>query len=277
MRNLFWLHDFFSLCPSFTLMRNEITYCGAPHSESLGCSLCVFGEERKQHVSRVSCLFEEVGFEVVSPSAVALEIWQQSTRLQPKSAIVHSHCHIDWREEPVSSQSEKPVRIAFAGHPASHKGWQTFVKIVELFADDPRFEFYHFGSTERQHAKTTFVQVSVIADGAKAMQTALRDHEIDAVLLWCIWPETFSFVAHEALAAGASIITCPESGNIARLAAHHCGSQVLPDEKSLISTLAGDAFVEGILARRRSGAPVGDLVFGTMSIGLLLPQETDQP
>ena len=46
------------------------------------------------------------------------------------------------------------------------------------------------------------------------MVDSLQLHQIDAVLLWSEVAETFSFTLHEALAAGAFIITNPNSGNI---------------------------------------------------------------
>ena len=42
----------------------------------------------------------------------------------------------------------------------------------------------------------------------------MESKQIDAAFIWPNWPETFSFVAYEALQAGCLIITHPDSGNV---------------------------------------------------------------
>ena len=47
----------------------------------------------------------------------------------------------------------------------------------------------------------------------QAMQDAAEALELDAALIWPLCRETFSFTAYEAAAAGAAVITGPDSGN----------------------------------------------------------------
>ena len=35
-RPVAWVHDFFTLCPSYTLMRNDVAFCGGPHRRFIG-------------------------------------------------------------------------------------------------------------------------------------------------------------------------------------------------------------------------------------------------
>jgi len=46
------------------------------------------------------------------------------------------------------------------------------------------------------------------------MIEAVIQHQIDIVVCWSLWPETFCFTAHEALAGGAFVIAREDAGNI---------------------------------------------------------------
>jgi glycosyltransferase involved in cell wall biosynthesis len=267
-RSLFWLHDYFSVCPSFTLLRNDISYCGAPPSQSPACSICVFGEERETHIERLRAACSRIPFEVVSPSVFTRDLWLKTADFPHKSIRVHAHSSIEWSNEPEPRTSDAPVRIAFVGHPANHKGWQTFLHLIEELGTDERYEFHHFGSGLRQHAKAKFTRVSVIEDGAAAMRDALAALDIDAVLIWSIWPETFSFVAHEALSAGAMLLTNEQSGNVATLARGGANGAVYADDQALLSALRGLDLHEQ-LVRRRKEISRGVPVFGKISMDLL--------
>ena len=53
IRATVWLHDFFTLCPSFVLQRNDIAFCAGPPVDSNSCAICKYGVERKSHVDRM--------------------------------------------------------------------------------------------------------------------------------------------------------------------------------------------------------------------------------
>lgn len=268
MRSLFWLHDYFSICPSFTLLRNDISYCGAPHVSSPACSICVFGEERLDHIERLRDAFSRISFEIVAPSAFTRDLWLKASDLSHRSIRLHRHSTIEWSSDLEQRASESPIRIAFVGHPANHKGWQTFLYLIDELGTDDRYEFHHFGSGSRQHAKAKFTKVSVIEDGATAMRDALAALDIDAVLMWSIWPETFSFVAHEALSAGAMLLTHEQSGNVACLTREGDAGFVYPDDQALIQALRGSELHEKLI-RRRQGIRRGAPVFGKISMDVL--------
>lgn len=68
----------------------------------------------------------------------------------------------------------------------------------------------------------------------------LRRHAVDLVLLLSTWPETFSFVAHEAMVAGAYIICLPDSGNVAAVVRQTGRGCVLADEAAVLAFFEGD-------------------------------------
>jgi hypothetical protein len=275
-KSIFWLHDYFSLCPSFTLLRNSIDYCGAPSARSTSCAVCVYGVERQEHLSRIDHLFASISFEVVSPSEVALEIWRDASNFSYSCATVLPHCTVvdDSPDEgPRRIEAENsPIRVAFLGHPAAHKGWSTFLKILDSGLDEKEYEFFQLGSGVPGHKSAKFIKVAVSEDDENAMVRALRNEQIDIVLLWSIWPETYSIVAHEALAAGADIICCSQSGNIAALVERTGRGVVYDTEAEMLEALRNGRIRSMVEGRRLAPRPNQILKFGEFSLALLREQ-----
>jgi len=215
--SVYWLHDYSSLCPGFNLLRNDAEFCGAPPKESLACRVCVYGQERTAHVSQLTAMFETCNFDVLSPSQFALDLWLRSSELPRRSAEVHPH----WRLTPVEgSQMQSshggPLRIAFLGYPSANKGWQIFQEIVSRLSDDSGVRLFHFAARNvATLSKVEFIPTEVTPEDRRAALKALADRGIKILLLLSPWPETFSFVLHEAIAAGAYIFCLGDSGNVA--------------------------------------------------------------
>lgn len=266
-RAFLWLHDFFTVCPSYTLLRNGISYCRAPEKESTACTICSFGEERRDHLLRMRRLFEDIPFELIAPSAFAAEYWRSKSDLPAAKIHVQPHCTLEARGVR-TPQTEGPVRVAFLGHPSPHKGWMAFLKVLDEFAGDPRFEFHHLGAGPQCDRRTAFSYVSVLKGGPNAAVDALIANGIDVVLLWSIWPETFSFVAHEAMCAGSNIITCTDAGNIARVATN-AGGLVLENEAALLNAFRNGEVERLAFAKRSHARDTSVLVFSKLTFGIL--------
>jgi len=215
--SVYWLHDYSSLCPGFNLLRNDAEFCGAPSKQSLACRVCVYGRERTSHLSQLKTMFEACNFDVLSPSQFALDLWLGSTELPHRSAAVHPH----WRLVPVKrtaprSSGDGPLSIAFLGYPSPNKGWQIFQEVVSQLSDEPGLRFSHFAARNvATLPKVEFVQTEVTAEDRRAALNALARGGVKVLLLLSPWPETFSFVLHEAIAAGAYIFCLADSGNVA--------------------------------------------------------------
>lgn len=275
-RSLFWLHDYFSLCPSFVLLRNGIDYCGAPPAESAACAICRFGDGRLIHSKLMQDLFSEIQFDVVAPSRTALEVWRSASSLQSVSEIVLPHSEFEDlpREQPAAADvNDSAIQIAFLGHPASHKGWHTFLRLLDDKEIPPQFQFTHFGAGVPAHKRTKFVSVSVLDGNEGAMINALRRERIDIVLLWSIWPETYSLVAHEALAAGCNIICSRQSGNIAKIVRDTARGLVFDSDDELIQALKDGTLAKYVEDCRMLSRPVQKLKYSQMSVGLLEEME----
>ena len=229
-----WLHDFFTICPSYTLQRNEVSYCAAPQPDSNACTLCRFGVERQSHLARMKTFFDTIKVHLLAPSTVTKEFWEGHSSLKAASIEVVPHVDLDWEKRTaVAPQEQDVITLAFLGTPASHKGWNMFEKLVHLHADDPRYRFVYFGTEAPNCSGFEHVPVHVTADDANAMIAAVADNQVDLVLHWASWPETFSLSTYEALAGAAYVITNPISGNVAASVQRLSCGAVLKDEADL--------------------------------------------
>jgi len=248
----FWLHDYLSLCPDYTLMRNSVSPCSAPSVGSTGCRICHVGEQRRGHLERLKFLFSEIPFTVVAPSDFTLSLWRGATDLPSRKALVHEHCEIRQIVEPVElplslpNNRAAPLNVAYLGAPFLHKGWALFADIARDLHGTPDFKFHHLGKSKPQDypPDLAFTPVTISSEDWNAMSAAVRLKKIDIAVLCSLWPETYNFTAVEALTGGALIVTLESSGNIAAIVrAHDCGV-VFKHETDLRR-----AFADGSLAR----------------------------
>lgn len=216
-----WIHDFFTLCPSITLMRNDVAFCGAPPVDSGACSICCYGEARHHESARLHSFFRDTQPTILAPSAVALAQWHERSDLQHAACGVVPLARLrmpDARagEQEVDFPSRRTLRVAHIGARAFNKGWPVFEELARQFADDDRFQFFHLGVPLGPMLPSYIRQVPVRVnpEHRDAMVSAVAESRIDVVVLWSLWPETFCYVVHEAIAGGAYVVARKDAGNI---------------------------------------------------------------
>ncbi|MFZ2870734.1 hypothetical protein [Zavarzinia sp.] len=274
-RSVFWLHDYSSLCEGFNLLRNDLEHCGAPPPDSQVCRVCVYGASRRKHLAALGRLFETCRFDVLSPSKFTLDLWKSRTALPYKSASVHEH----WRLVPqttkrlraVDRKKAPPACIAFVGFPSAGKGWPLFADLYGKLKGDPRYLFMHFSARGVPTLPgCRHIVAEVTALDRNAMTRLLRDNRVDYLAMLSPWPETFSFVAHEGLAAGCRILCLADSGNVAALARASARGRVFADGQALEDYLKSDqAFDDALLARVEKQEFAVDNCGTTASVRLL--------
>jgi glycosyltransferase involved in cell wall biosynthesis len=279
--NYFWLHDYSSMCPGYNLLRNDVAFCHAPPPGSDACLVCIYGDSRAAHLARIGALFEAVPFTVVAPSQAALDIWQAGVTLPHLAALVHPHCRVEAnavRTSLLAAEAEPVVRVAFVGYAVPHKGWPLFQELVNRTGRLGCYRFYHFITAA--HAPPPMSRVEQVhvqtAPGQRdAMIEALAAHGIDLVAVLSPWPETFSYVTFEALAAGADIVALADSGNVAATIARDNRGIVVADEEELYALFESLAAVDYVRQRAETGIPAGTLEhIGTTATieGAVLPE-----
>ncbi len=262
---VFWLHDFASLCAGFHLLRDDVQDCAAPPPDSAACNVCVYGPWRGRHLSEHARLFERLSLTVAAPSRATLDLWQASTTLPAARTVVLPHATLVERGRAPATPSDRPLRVAYAGLPVGHKGWPVFQALARRFADDRRYEFHHLGARGDASLPATFRPVSAGADHPLAMRDALEAVEIDAVLVWPLCRETFSFVAYEAVAAGCAVVTGPDSGNVAAFVTQTGHGRVL-DEADLAEAFESGSILD--LSRARRAPMLYDLSYSALTLDL---------
>ena len=257
----FWLHDFFSLCPSYHLLRNDRQYCGAPDINSNACSICKYGDQRKQQLPTLQRLFTQNELRVIAPSNFVLEFWKEKFPYKKIVSEIVPLITLKWSQPLPVDKSKRKLRIGFLGYPMEHKGWNTWINLVEAFTDDARYQFFHFSWAEGTPGNYQRIHVAVTPENPNLMINKLNQEDIDVAILWSIVPETFSFTLHEALAAGCLVITNKKSGNIQDFIQRFSQyGLVLDSEQELIDLFAGPELIAAVSQYQKNGKPQGELV-----------------
>lgn len=264
----FWLHDFYSICPNYFLLRNDVEFCYAPNVESNACKICIYGTLRKKQQREFVRLFNEYNIKIIAPSEFAYNFWREKTEYTVKTYEVRPHATINWKKRiPINlDRKNRQLKIAFVGYPVFHKGWDVYKKLTDDHIDNPNFKFYLF-SNHKTIGNFECVQVYVKNTDRLGMVEKLKQYQIDVAILWSLCPETFSYTLHESLAAGCFVITNKYSGNIqAFISEHPDKGIILENEQSLTNLFSSDKLVKKVKLFQEAGRPNGDLVFPNRSI-----------
>ncbi len=267
-KSFFWVHDYHSICPSFNLLRNGIAFCGAPSTSSISCSMCVHGNERIAQKPAMRSLFESFGFNIIAPSRVALDLWLAKSDLPHKTARVLEHSKFNPTDMVIEGE-EGPLKIAFLGYPNHHKGWYVFQDLASFHEADPRYKFYLLGKNDCPVPHITWVKVATSGKDIEAMTRAIETEQIDVIVIWANWPETFCFTAFEALAAGSTIITSTVSGNVAAMVERTSAGFIFANTGELLEVFRSGSIIEKVRQRQKSGIPKGHLTHTLMTVGVL--------
>lgn len=260
----YWLHDYLFACEQYNLLRNDVEYCAAPSVDSNACTLCVHGKRRTAHLERVGRLFEALNPVMLAPSQSIADTWEARSPHKHKALHVVPHCEISEKGRTVNyidpnAKKARPIRIAYIGYPVYQKGWHAFETLAWTMRDDPRYEFIQLGEKQSDNKEIMFAHARASAKQPDAMVDALQDNMVDAVVIWAEWPETFSIVTIEALAAGAFVITRPGAGNTYALAKKSGRGFIEESVGGLIKAFAGDEWYERMAEGLNAGLPFGSV------------------
>ncbi|RYM93673.1 hypothetical protein PG2011B_1408 [Bifidobacterium animalis subsp. lactis] len=165
---------------------------------------------------------------VIAPSHIAAYDWENSYPIFKDKMVIREHLYRTMLELKRSSEVSDPMRIAYLGTPAKHKGYDEWKTFVSTMQSDNHYSFYYFGKQEQHIPNVKDVHVDFQNPDSLPMTDQLMKHNIDIVFLWSICRETYCYTYYEAEAASCYILTNNESGNIQ--------AQVKTDETGCIFT-----------------------------------------
>jgi hypothetical protein len=257
-QTLFWAHDFFALCDGYVLLRNDAVFCHAPPPSSGACTICCYGASRARHLMRIADLFEALKPTVLFPSDSARDIWLTRGSLAHGDCLTQPLARLAMDGPVINEGADHcgALRVGFIGGPGYHKGWPLFAELAQRHCGDPRYSFFRLGiAAAGTPSGVDLIEVRVTGRRRDAMAEAVAAARIDVAVLFPPWPETFSFVAHEAVAGGALVVTHPGAGNIWPVVSAPDVDQglCLADGEALFAAFADDTIVEAAARRRRRG------------------------
>ncbi|WP_138918904.1 hypothetical protein [Nitrospirillum viridazoti] len=280
-RNWFWIHDFSSLCANPLLLRNDLSFCGAPPPDSPACGVCLHGKARRHHLLLVKQLFNAIDFDVIAPSRSALELWQGTGTLPHLSATVLAQSRLAEQglrrllgdDDTLLGLPDIPVRVAFIGSPSFHTGWEVFEELVQTLQGCFSYRFHHLAPLGCFRHLAGVTEVPILAmDGSETNAPATDDgpplaealvaHGIDLVLVPTVLPETVSFVVHEAAAAGADVVALADSGDIADSILGQGRGRVFASDRALLDFFITFEAVAHVRDRLREGVATGRAEYG---------------
>jgi hypothetical protein len=205
--------------------------------------------------------FEAVRPAVLAPSEPALDLWRSRGLAHSEASVLPLARLLTIPSETAGpgDEPDRPLRVAHVGWRSFHKGWGVFEDLALRLAGDDRYMFYQLGlpGGPALPGNICNIPVRVDAEQRNAMVEAIAEARIDVVVVWSLWPETFCFVAHEALAGGAFIVARANAGNVWPAVAANSPGQgcVVADEAALFALFDGTELRARVnVSPRRRGA-----------------------
>ena len=214
----FYLHDYYVICDNYALVRNGEAFCGIGKPCASKCAHCTYwalhrnSEERRAYIGRY---LPRITF--IAPSDYPREVVGKSVpEFSEKIKVIYHQKQVgQYTENKNLITPQDTVKVAFCGLPIPVKGWQEWSAVSKALHDKKvNIELYHLGKAGTGNTYCTNIPVG-FQDANVTMTEALRKNRINSVVLWSQFPETYSYVYYECLAANCFVITYKNSGNIA--------------------------------------------------------------
>lgn len=232
----FYVHDFYSVCIQYNLLRNDEEYCGDDECSEKKCSYCKYFQTNLLYKKNFDYFFEKYydRLQIIAPSKCAGEIWIKSHPEFVNKLSIISHQKIVLSES-IHRKNEisKPIKVAFIGSKVKVKGWKECKNLFDSIKNDKRYELIYCGSYDVEEKYIKKIDVHVKSGNLGAMTDSLQQEKVDCVILWSIWPETYAYTYFEAWASDCYIITNENSGNIVYSVKQNKNGIVLKNENDL--------------------------------------------
>lgn len=211
----YYLHDFQSICANRNFINENNVFCGYSLN-GLQCKEdCRYHAESVINRDAFRKMMNTLGnrLHCIGPSLNTKKLFQLTFPSCANFIDSIDHQKGDFYAK-VPEYNHKKIRIAYIGAQVPIKGWNDFKVLLEVLRND-NYELFYLGTGTDIPSGVKPIKVSVREQGENAMLDALKNNEIDVVLLLSCWPETYSYTYYESYSAGCFVLTYNSSGNIA--------------------------------------------------------------
>jgi len=202
------VHDYYAVCSFPNLLDVENIYCGVS-TDAERCEMCVKGRlgygsnfVNAWRENFAACL--KMVAKIIAPDQSVFDHLLKIYEIPEGRMHVIPH-GIDIAKDSVrhcERDFAKPLRVAFLGYLARHKGFEVIKKLVERCKID-NIEWHFIGAD--QGLRSQIKQDNTFFHGLykrQHIQKILADLTIDIVMILSVWPETFCYTLSEAWSAG---------------------------------------------------------------------------
>lgn len=241
------LHDFFMLCPSLFLIDADRRYCYLPDTTTCGrCfeRLHIDFPVGAQTIPEWRGSWDKALARMTSIVAFSHSTRDLFARIYPQHAAkvtVKPHAMDRFHHRPVRVDMRQPLHIGVVGSIAWHKGWN----VLKQLCDEIERRQLPYRITVIGTLVPEFSSPCLTATGRydRAQLPALIERSGANLFFFpSIWPETFSYVAHEIMACGVPLC-CFDLGAPAEAVRHHTAGLTLDPQAGSGAWLdAMDAF-----------------------------------
>jgi len=206
------VHDYYPICPSYTLLNEEGEYCGVPSIEQ--CRSCIQKNKQEwrnfhpapvdidtwrtlwgrllQQSSQILCFSE-------SSKSILLAVYPD---ISENSIVVAPHKVTDIALLKLDAKPEgAPLTIGILGAINYGKGAQIIRELVEkIDAQNLNINVVVIGMITEPIQSSRFKTTGKYA--REDLPDLIKSHQIDIFLIPSIWPETFSYTSEEIMKMG---------------------------------------------------------------------------
>ena len=242
----FFVHDFYSVCPEYTLLNQDRVYCNA-EKDIEKCNLCL---KKQNNIICKDIKYWRIMFEKFLSKATEVIVPSESTAKIIKSyypkldIIIKEHDIPNYIHKTFKPEFLKKdvLNVAIIGAISENKGSNIVYNLVEdIRKEQLPINIKIIGITNLQsdyyRSKDGILEITGRYNNNE-ISDLLAKYQIGVVLIPSIWPETYSYTASEAIYSGYPIMVFDIGAPADRVRELNCGWILKKyDSKSVLNLL----------------------------------------
>ncbi len=230
------LHDFFPICPSYNLLDTNGKFCAVPTQDR--CRTCYQSKALRADTSQPNIAAWRDSWSKILKKATRIEAFSDNSaqifiKAYPalKSKVqVHPH-QLPARPGKVAPIASNQLVVGVLGNIGFNKG----AEFLQKSAGSAAGKLIVFGNLDQK-----FSHKNLQVNGPyllKDLARLARSNKVNCWLIPSIWPETFSFTTHEALATGLPVFSFDLGAQAETLKKANNGFVIPQDPENLFANI----------------------------------------